>query len=178
MAATDANPLDYLQNRFEEAYSETDRAAKTLARETTQRRLAARILKAIAVFGGIAITAGLHGIWSQVVGILIAVSVGVDYVLSNHKSLIAKTEAQYAYENLLKRVKRRHQRELVDVLDLKSRDESESRAMLQKLVSELMAELHEKQELIEKGLQEKNLEMLRALSLEQHSASVIRDGRE
>lgn len=171
MATANGDVIEYLQKQFEEEYGRASAAAQRLSREAKQRRWAAYTLKAIAIFGGISIAAGLRGVWSQVVGLLVTVAVAVDALFSNHKRLLTVTAAANAYSNLLRNIRQTYNQKLVGILKLKGPDGKKAKAQLENLIDGLLRELHNEQNQIEGGLQAADLKLLDNISLEQHAAA-------
>ena len=166
--ANTANPVEFLQNRFEEAYKETEQRSAQVSKESKTRLYTAYLLKAVAVFGGIAIAAGLKGVWSQVVGILITVAVAYDALSSNHKRLIVVMKATNAYSTLLSKVRHSYNQKLAPILAISGSDEEATKKQkLDKLISPLIDELHEGKMTIDSALQEEDLKLLNSLALEQ-----------
>lgn len=172
MSSPDGNLLEFLTNRFEESYEATKADASNCAREAKWRRFSAYALKAIAVFGGISIAAGLRGVWSQIVGILITVAVALDALFSNHKRLLIVTAASHAYSNLLSNIRQSYNRQLAGVLKLRQTDQDKAKAKLEKLLNDLMLQLQNEHQQIIKGLQEADLKLLNTISLEQRAAEL------
>jgi hypothetical protein len=171
MTESDGHVIDYLQKRFEEDYSTVNTSSQHLSREAIVRRWTAYLLKAIAVFGGIAIAAGLNAYWSHVVGVLIAVVVGTDGVFSNHKRLLIVTAAANAYSNLLRNIRQTYNQKLGDVLRLKTRDKAAAESQLGDFIGSLLRELNKEQNQIESGIQSDDLKLLQNISVEQHAAA-------
>jgi hypothetical protein len=165
------NLIEYLQERFEESIATTEKSAIQLKQEAGWRRFLAYALKAIAIFGGISITAGLQQPASQIVGIIITVAVAVDALFSNHKRLLAVTSAANAYSNLLSNVKSSYNIELAAVLKIKETDKAKARKQLQAMVTKYMRKLKDEKERIDNGLQETDLRLLNTISLEQKAES-------
>lgn len=168
--ASTGNLIKYLQERFADAYEKAKGEAKTISQEAWWRRTIAYSLKGIAVFGGISIAAGLHGIWSQVIGILITVVVAVDALSSNHRRLLFVTEASNAYRNLLRDIEQTYNIKLGEILKLRERGRDvEAKDKLESFINELLIQLQSEQNRIEKGLQEADLKLLETIKLEHHT---------
>lgn len=166
------NNLEFLQNRFQEDYEGLKAEAVKRAQEAKWRRISAYTFKGIAVFGGISIAAGLHGVWSQVIGILITVAVAIDALFSNHKRLLIVSAAAHAYSNLLDNIKHTHTQKLAEVIKLRQTDQDNARTKLEELLSGLMLQLHNEHQTIETGLKEADLKLLNTISLEQHASDL------
>lgn len=167
MAAT-ASPLDFQQNRFKEQYDAAKKAAKKLGNETTKRKVTAYVLKGIAVFGGIAVAAGLRGHWSQAVGILISVAVAADGLLSNHRRLLMVTRASNAYSRLLETISHRYNQALAPILEHQetSAQKADKARDLGKMISSASEMLFTEKQKIDTALQEEDLKLLNSLSVE------------
>jgi hypothetical protein len=165
------DPIAYLQDRFEESINTAEEAAIKLRQEAGWRRFIAYALKAIAIFGGISITAGLRQPASQIVGIVITVAIAFDTLFSNHKRLLAVTSAANAYSNLLSNVKDSYNIELGAILKLNETDEEKARKQLQTMVTKYMKKIIEERQKIDTALQETDLKLLNTISLEQKAES-------
>jgi hypothetical protein len=167
MAAA-ASPLDFQQNRFKEQFDATNKAAKRLGNETTRRKVTAYVLKGIAVFGGIAVAAGLRGHWSQAVGILISVAVAADGWLSNHKRLLMVTRASNAYSRLLATISHRYNEALVPILQHQqaSPHKADNAGRLGDMITSASEMLFTEKQKIDTALQEEDLKLLNSLSVE------------
>jgi len=158
MSAT-ASPLEFQQIRFKEDYDAAKIAAKKLSHEATYRRVTAYVLKGIAVFGGIAVAAGLRGHWSQGIGILISVAVTADGLFANHKRLLMVTKAANAYSLLLETISHRYDQALAPILADKARE-------LGKMISSASDMLFAEKKKIDVALQGDDLKLLNSLSVE------------
>ena len=170
MPETDGNVIEFLQKRFEDDYSTVTLSSRRHLREAKLRRWTAYLLKAIAIFGGIAIAAGLNAFWSHVVGLAIAVVVAMDALSSNHKRLLIVTAAANAYSNLLRNIHQTYMQKLAGVLRLKKTDKAAAETELESLIDTLLNQLNAEQNRIEEGLQADDLKLLKDISLEQHAA--------
>ena len=165
-----ADPVEFAQNRFAEEIQKVQGAIAKLNQGTMMRRIVAYGVKGIAVLGGVMITLGLLEEWSRYIGAAITVAVAVDYISSNHRRLLALTEAKYAYSTLLNAVDRTHTRRLADVLALKqAAGDAAARPELLKLLKELLDKLHTKENEIEALIQRADLEGLRQIAVDQQA---------
>ncbi len=160
------NTTEYAQNIFDDAYKQVEEDRKPLKLESLLRRTVAYGLKAVAVFGGLAITAGVSAKWSQIIGVAIAAAIAIDLLFSNHLRVIAVAKASQAYKRLLRQVRRTHQVELVSILEKKSHDEATAQVELNNLITRLTKQLHDECTEIEKALDEMHIKALDVLSLE------------
>lgn len=165
-----SDPVEYAQDTFEDAYEEAKSDRAPILRESILRRIWAYGLKAIAVFSGIAIAAGVSEETAHILGITVAVVVALDSLFSNHERMGAVTKASQAYKSLLNEVRRRHQRELIPILKLKEADPENAKNSLLNLVSSLTEQMHSGCLSIEKALDEMNLKALSALALDREKA--------
>ena len=167
--AMDPNdPVNFLQQRFDEAQQHLKRDWRIAWVYATVRRWIAYLLKAIGIFGGIAVASGLQEDKAHIVGILIAVAVGFDTLLQNYNRLIAMQEASYAYRELFYRVAREYNQKLgvVKVLQGKG-DSTQARESLIELLQDMTYVVNSGQEALEKAWKDADLAALRSLSLEQ-----------
>jgi hypothetical protein len=165
---TKGDSLEFQQNRFKEQYEAAGKAAEKLRGEARLRQIAAYILKGIAVFGGIAVAAGLGGKLSQVVGILISVAVAGDSLFSNHKRLLIVKKASNAYSGLLGIISHRFNEALVPILDNQKTSAHKAHAAgdLGKVISSASEMLFEEKKKIDTAVQEEDLKLLNSLSVE------------
>ena len=161
-----ANPVEYAQNSFYAAFQEAERARAPLRRSSIWRRIWAYGLKAVAVFGGLAIASGLVAPYAQVIGIAIAAAVAVDALFSNHVRMLLVTKAAHAFDRLAKQARRAHQLRLTPILAQKEKDPEGSRDQLLALLSELTEKLHSGTTEIEAALSEGHLKALEGLNLD------------
>jgi hypothetical protein len=165
---TEANPLKFQQNRFKEQYDAAGKAAEKLRGEAKRRKITAYVLKGIAVFGGIAVAAGLGGKGSQTVGILISVAVASDGLFSNHKRLLIVTKASNAYSRLLGRITHRFNRALEPILEDQKvpAQKAQAEGDLGRMISSASEMLFEEKQKIDTAVQEEDLKLLNSLSVE------------
>lgn len=161
-----ANPLDYAQNAFDAAFREAEQARAPLQRSSSWRRRLAYGLKAIAVFGGLAIASGLVAQHAQAIGIAIAAAVAADGLFSNHVRMLLDTKAAHAFDRLAKQARRAHQLRLTPILELKEKDPEKSREQLLALLSELTGKLQSGSTEIETALSEGHIKALEGLNLD------------
>jgi hypothetical protein len=167
MSAANGSPLAFQQKGYAEAQMKVEGAAAKLAKLSKRKRTLAYTLKAIVVFGGIVITAGLKGIPAQLIGILIMVAAGIDLIWSNHRRLLVETEAHYAYEALLENVANTHTQKLGKILSLKRTKPKEAEQQLIELLEQLIVKLNGTKAEIKASLNKADLEALRSLSLDE-----------
>lgn len=157
---------EYVQEQFSQKIGEIDRDRKVAARGKNWRRSLAYILKAVSVFGGIAVASGLEELLAQRVGVAILIAAGIDLWLSNSKALMNYAQAVDSYDALRKRAERRHQTELIPVLVAVEDEEAEASAKLVAMVGGLLEMCNEELTKIETALRAGNLEALKALEIE------------
>lgn len=163
----DGNSFEYVQNIFDQAYQAGEADKKKIHAEAMWRYWLAFSLKAIGIFGGIAIAAGIPQSWAQGVGITISVAVGVDSLLLNHIRLQAVSKADKAFKWLLLDVVNEHQNNLGPILQIKeSGQEPEAKAKLTELNMRLKNRLDQESRKIGQALDEVDLKALDSLSLE------------
>ena len=167
MSSAMPNSLAFLQKRFEEAYAKTEETYKKRTAESTQRRSIAYLLKAIAVFGGIAVAAGLNGFWSHAVGILIMVAVGTDTLFSNQKRLLLVTKASNAYKRLLDIVSHQYDQKLASILRQYQKEPKQAEEQLESMILAINENLFTEKQKIETALEEEDLKLLNSLAIEQ-----------
>jgi hypothetical protein len=157
---------NYVQDQFGQKIREIDTDRKSAARGRNWRRWVAYLLKAIAIFGGIAVASGLEQQLAQKVGVAILMAAGVDLWLSNSKALVIYAQAVDSYDALRKRAERRHQTDLIPILVAVEDEDAEASDKLVAMVGGLLDMCNVELERIEKALREGNLETLKALEIE------------
>ncbi|MEJ8858415.1 hypothetical protein WKW79_27860 [Variovorax robiniae] len=162
------NPLEVAQNAFEAAFTEAKKARWPLQLSSFLRRLLAYGLKAIAVFGALAISSGRLSEYAQFIGIAIAVAVAIDGLFSNHVRMMLVTKAAQAYRRLTNEARRAHMLRLPSILAIKVQDsgEEESKQQLLLLLYELTAKLHSGCAEVELALDEGHFKALDTLTLD------------
>lgn len=161
-----ANPVEYAQNAFENAFREAEQARLPLRRSSIWRRFWAYGLKAIAVFGGLAIASGLVAPYAQAIGIAIAAAVAIDGLFSNHVQMLLVTKAAHAFDRLSKQARRAHQLQLTPILAIKEAEPEKSKQQLLDLLSRLTEQLQTGTTEIEMALSEGRIKALEGLNLD------------
>jgi hypothetical protein len=162
------NVIDYFQKVFDEAQKDVLWDWRVSRVFSFFHGLVAFILKAIAIFGGIAIAAGLEEKTSHIVGIMIAVAIGVDLLLQNFNRLLAIQDAKDAYKELFLRVVREHRMRLGDVqIRRAAGDEEGAKQLLVSILQELIKSMHDIQTQVEAAWKIANRAALMQLSMEQ-----------
>ena len=160
------DPLGFAQNAFEAAFNEANKAREPLKRSSIVRQVMGYGLKAIAVFGGLAISTGLVSPYAQYIGIAIAAAVAVDGVFSNQVRMMLVTKAAQAYKRLANDARRSHTLRLGPILEIKVTQPEEFRQQFLHLHNELTGKLHSGCTEIEIALDEGHIKALDTLTLE------------
>ena len=169
-AAAKGDVIAYFQDRFEDTLKQLRRDKNRAWWLARVHRWFAYILRAVAIFGGIAIAAGLDQTWSHIVGIMIAVAVGIDLWLQNFNRLLSVQDAANAYSELFSRIIREHVLRLGDVMLTRQSDEEKAKNQLVNLLQHLIEAMHIKMEEIEKAWTAADRLALQMLSMEQKKA--------
>jgi hypothetical protein len=170
MSTTTPNSVAFGQNRFEEEYAQAEADHKKLSSEAKIRRFTAYFLKGLAIFGGIAVAAGLSGFWSHLVGIAIMAAVGIDSWLSNQKRLLLVTKAANAYKRLLKTTRHEYNQSLAPSLKLPETDPKRGE-QIEAVIQEKTDKLFKEQQVIDAALEEEDLKLLNYLAMEERPRS-------
>lgn len=160
------DPLGYAQNAFDAAFRETEKARSPVRWSSIFRRAMAYCLKAIAVFGGLAISTGRVAPYAQEIGIAIAAAVAIDGLFSNYVRMMLVTKAAQAYKRLVNEARRSHTRRLAPILAIKEAQPAESQQQLLALLDELTGKLHSGCTNIETALDDGHIKALETLSLD------------
>ena len=160
------NPVGFAQNAFDDAYREAEDARRPAQRSSILRRAMAYGLKAIAVFGGLAISSGLLSPYAQLIGLAIAAAVVADALFSNHVRMMLVTKAAQAYKRLANEARRTHIRRLAPILAIKEQQPDESQRQLLSLLDELTSKLHSGCSEVELALDEGHIKALDTLTLD------------
>jgi hypothetical protein len=173
MSTPETDVIKYFQDRFDDSQKELRWDWTVAWSLALVRRLVAYALKAIAIFGGIAIASGLVGeTTSHILGVMIAAAVGLDTLLQNFNRLIAIQDATYAYRELFYRVVREHIQKLGEVQIFRANhDEETARKLLVQILQSLIVVIHAGQTNIENAWKIADLTALRSLTMEQSQTS-------
>ncbi|MEM7168657.1 MAG: hypothetical protein AAF530_00690 [Pseudomonadota bacterium] len=165
----EADPIEYAQKAFERNIEAIRKSKKKAEFSETWRKVLAYILKAIAIFGAIAVAAGVGEKHSQIIGIAIAVAVGIDQLMSNSKNLVSFARAAATYDALENRAVRKHELSLIPVIGKVREGDQSAREDLQRLLEELISLIHTQSKKIEDALAQRRIESLVVLELENKS---------
>jgi len=157
--------LVMLQSERDDLFRLINNSLANLKRELFIRRSMAYLLKAVSIFGGIAIAAGLQEYWAHLVGVAVAVAVGIDLLLTNHNRLIAATEAAYAYESLRETSGNRFNVEQARLIVGVKNADPESTSKYFDLLDNSIKRIRDSMSEITKSLAKSDIDGLRALSL-------------
>lgn len=156
----------YVQKQFSEKIHEIDTGRRSAERGRNRRKWLAYFLKAISIFGGIAVASGLEEQLAQKVGVAILIAAGVDIWLSNSKALMIYAQAVNSYDALRKRAERHHQTKLIPILEAVEDQDAEASKKLVAMVGGLLEMCNEELTGIEDALRDGKLETLKALEIE------------
>ncbi len=132
-----------------------------LKAKTRNQKILAYVLKAIAVFGGIAIGIGFSEIVAQAIGIAIAVAVGVDVLFTNQKSLVVYATAALAIENYLEHLDGQLHNLEVNVIDLIDAGKvDEAKKLQREFYKEAVITITSLEDDVRKAISEANIQAL------------------
>jgi hypothetical protein len=157
---------EYVQKIFGDSWNQGKIRRDEIRRNVLCRKSAAYFLKGVAVFGGIAIAAGLPETVAHGVGIAITVAVALDYLVTNQVKLVTFTKAYNAYKHLLRDTANEHSTKLAQILSLKKTDPERAKEQLNKLNVSLKGRIDAESKKIELAIDETDVKALDALSLE------------
>lgn len=156
------------QKLFDDRLKELQDHRRRFAREAWVRRGAAYVLKAISIFGAIIVAAKLEWVDQTWLGLIIAASVGLDQLASNHARLLAIVAARYACDRLYARIAAKHSQALPSILMMRDQGQTgQAASNLSALLAKLMEELHDGQETILSAVEEADLKALNNLYVDQ-----------
>jgi hypothetical protein len=158
---------DFSTKIFEDAYNKAKKEGKKYSQEANTRRVIAYSLKAIAVFGGIALATGLEKQPAQVIGILIAIVIALDAIFSNHKRLLVITTASKAYKSLFDRIEFEYNSNLAPII--KTKDQGQIAVALEKLEilnQQFSKSIYDYTTELKKGVDEADLKLLETIALD------------
>ncbi len=164
MASSNVSNFEFIQKIFGDKYSEVEATAGKVHSEAMFRRGLAYLLKGIAAFGGLAITAGVPKDVAHGIGIIIAVAIAVDGLFLNHMRLIAVVKADKAYKYLLRDVRDDHQVAQAPMLGIA--DENTKLSKLSDLNLSFKTRLDKESKIIDMALDEVDIKALNALSVD------------
>ena len=133
----------------------------SLRAKTKTRKILAYVLKAIAVFGGIAIGVGFSEIVAQAIGITIAVAVGIDVLFTNQKTLVIYATASLAIENYLEHLDGQLHNLEVKVIDLIDAGKvDEAKKLQREFYKEAVIAITSLEDDVRKAISEANIQAL------------------
>ncbi len=161
-----SDAFTFEQDQFEAEFNKTkDEAAKADLRFKRFVSIA-YVLKAVAIFGGIAITAGLPERVAQGVGVLISIAIGLDALLSHQKRLMSSAMARISYRGLLETVMFKHTSALSRLLPTMKTDEKSFLASMAGELTKLRTELFQGRREVVEAVEKAELMALEALKLD------------
>lgn len=158
--------FEFEQTQFESLFNKTKTDAGKAERRFKLFVSIAYVLKAVAIFGAIAISAGLTERVAQGVGVLIMLAVGVDALLSNQKRVIAHSITSISYRNLLEAIMFKHTNALSEQLPKKKTNEAAFFESMTAKLKELRKELFQGRNEIQQALEKAELLTLETLTVE------------
>jgi len=168
---TEPNAIALAQNKLAENIDGLTSAGGKARKQARNRKWLARLLKAVAIFGGIAIAAGIETPYSQAIGIGISVAVGIDQLFANHQNLLIYARAEGAYEMLRKRVQRTHDLRVIPIVSKVQKKDDDASEQLLSLLTSLIKLIHDELEKIEEAVFKKSIQTLVALEIEHQQKS-------
>ena len=164
MSTTSA--LAFAQQQFDGAYKNAEAELTKIERALRSFVIQARILKGVAVFGGLLITSGYVREYNQLIGFLISLAVAYDAFVSGHKRTMSRAAASSALRQLLSVVRSEHTDAIQVALPLR---DSEPAKFAEQMIGALTA-LRKRLEVglaaVRTALDQSNYEALQALALE------------
>lgn len=160
------DPLGFAQNAFESAYVEVGKSREPIRRSSIARQTMAYGLKAVAVFGGLAISSGLVSAYAQYIGLAIAAAVAADGLFLNHVRMLLVTKASQAYKRLANDARRAHTLRLGPILEIKEAQPDNFRQQFLQLHNELTGKMHTGCAEVELALDEGHIKALDTLTLD------------
>jgi hypothetical protein len=170
------DPLGFAQNAFDDAFREASTARVPVQRSSFWRRSLAYGLKAVAVFGGLAISSGLVAHYAQLIGLAVAAAVAIDGLFSNHVRMLLATKAAQAYRRLMNEARRSHTRGMTPILAIKEKEPAESQRQLLQMLNELTTKLHSGCAEVELALDEGHIKALETLTLDSERSKPVTGG--
>lgn len=164
--AEQSDGWEFVQKIFQDSWTLAKENKEKVHRDALQRKWTAYGLKAVAVFGGIAIAAGLPETAAHLVGVAITIAISLDAMFSNHVKLVTATKADNAYKYLLRDVQNEHSTKLAPILILKKSNPTEAQRQLSELNTALKQRLDGESKTIEIAIDEADVKALTALSLD------------
>lgn len=158
--------FEFEQQQFISEFTNTKIEAAKADQEFKKFRSIAYMLKAVAIFGSIAIAAGLPERAAQFVGVMIMVAVGVDALLSNQKRAIANALARVSYRAVLETAIFNHTNALSDELPKRESDEDAFFLAMTAKLKKLREELFQSRRDVVQALEKAELAALESLKVE------------
>ena len=162
---------EYVQKIFEDSWNEASARKQEIHRNVRWRKSVAYFLKGVAVFGGIAIAAGLPEQIAHGVGIAITVAVALDALVTNQVKLVTLAKADNAYKYLLRDTANEHSNKLTKIVSLKKTDAEGATDQLNELNGSLKGRIDAESKKIDLAIDETDVKALDGLSLDRERQS-------
>jgi len=160
------DPVAAAQDRFDDAIKDGEKALETYKKEAKLAKSIAYTLKGIALFGGLVVAT--VPVTAVILGFIIAAAVLLDQLFSNFGRLIVYTEAAHAIERTLDRIKANHTHEIIPIIDLNLKPETQSvaRRMLIALLRDSTKVIRDELARVKKAITDKDIQFLSTLNLD------------
>jgi len=172
LSQSEADALKRSQNQFKGRLKEVRDLSKNLGREGDIRKVIAVLLKVAIVVCGIIIASGLLKESAvQIIGVVVLIVVAVERVFANIERLMAVIAAKSALDRIERRCIDIHESDILKVIPLRDPDPSKAASLETSLTEKLRKELATAVDQAIIGLENKDLELLGRLVLEDNSES-------
>lgn len=161
-----SNAVTLAQKFLNEAMIAAKATQSKYERSTKIRRMLAIALKAIALFGGLAVATGWVN--QTVLGVVISAAVLLDQLLSNHSRLLSEGVAANAVARTMRIAENSFNYNLVKVIEI--RDKGKQKAAAQKLIQlaqETAKTVNDELNRIHTAVEKSDIEFLSRLNIEQ-----------
>jgi hypothetical protein len=156
------------QHFLDEAMTEAKNTQRSYERYASWRYYLAVGLKAIALFGGLAVAT--LNIDKVVLGIVISAAVLFDQLFSNHKRMMTETVAANAVQRTIRRVQNTYNDQVLDVIEANRKGQSDDAYALLLALARMSARtVRDELDRIKTAVAEANIQFLSSLNLDQPS---------
>lgn len=157
----------YSTKMFEDAYNSAKSRHSEYSSESKKRLFVAYVFKIIAVIGGIVLTTGVPEKVAQVIGISISIVIAIDLIFSNHKRLLITTKASKGLGLFLEDIQFQYNKSIQFVMNHRdSGNDQQAKESHDSINNEYAIKCHEKSQQVKKAVDEADLKLLEALSIE------------
>jgi hypothetical protein len=164
------------QTFLADALNEAQAAEIKYGRNATIHRVLAYGLKAVALFGGLAVAT--LPVDNRIMGIIISAAVVLDQLLSNHRRLMTESVARNAVARTKRRVQTDYNARIVPIVQANQKGlPDEAREKLIALATSSTADLRKQLDEIQTAVENSRIEFLASLNVDSPAVTKAANGR-